>query len=307
MPEQNTTTASSTAWRSGRFDERQRHAQLLFGQMWEDAAIECELFSPCENVFTIASAGCTALALARHGCRVTACDINPRQVDYVERRSELGPIERGRAEKLLTIFRMAATCVGLTPRIRREFASLDNLTQQTEFWKKRFDCPRVRRLLRWLLHPRLLRSTYAPKFIQSLPHDFSEVLWKRLTRGFSTHPNRHNPFAWRLLLGNDPSVSESIAMPGIMGVCADACEYLEGCRPQLFSGLSFSNILDGASPEYAARLGRAVRHAATPDATVVLRSFSEPRTVKEDEWATRDRSLLWGRVIVCRPSEFSVQ
>ena len=294
-----------TAWQRGRFDDRRGRAQLLFGQMWEDAAIECELFPSGENVFTIASAGCTSLALARHGCHVTACDINPRQVEYVERRSEHWPIERGQAERLLIVFLLAASCAGLTPRIRREFVSLDDPAEQAAFWQQRFDRRHVRRLLRWSLHPRLLRFKYAPRFVRSLPNDFSELLWKRLTRGFSTHPNRTNPFAWRLLFGKDRLPAEPSFTTDLVGVCAEACQYLEGCRPRLFAGFSLSNVLDGATSEYVFRLARAICRSAAPDALVVLRSFTEPRTAKEDAWAARDRSLLWGRIVVCRADEFS--
>ena len=37
---------------------------LLFGRMYEDVAIEREAFLPGSRVFSIASSGCTAMALA---------------------------------------------------------------------------------------------------------------------------------------------------------------------------------------------------------------------------------------------------
>jgi hypothetical protein len=75
--------------------------------------------------------------------------------------------------------------------------------------------------------------------------------------------------------------------------------------PNQFAGLTLSNILDGATPEFAERLASAARHAAAPNATVVLRSFDEPRSRYEEEWATKDRALMWGRIVVCPVVEFT--
>jgi S-adenosylmethionine:diacylglycerol 3-amino-3-carboxypropyl transferase len=304
MFETTTHLDASTTWKSGRFDSRKGDAKLLFGQMWEDAAIECQLFAKAKSVFAIASAGCTALALARQGGKVLACDINPCQSNYVQSRAAGGPMATGRADRLLMAFRLAAFCVGITPSIRSEFASLCDPAEQAIYWRRHFDKPRVRFLWRWLLSPQLLRSTYAPKFVQSLPDDFADVLWTRLDRGFATHPNRDNPFAPQLLLGRDHR-RDLAPCCNIETTCRDACEYLETCPPESFGALTLSNILDGATTEYAQRLAKAVRRAATPDAIVVLRSFCESRTRAEAEWAARDRSFLWGRVIVGRASDFS--
>jgi S-adenosylmethionine:diacylglycerol 3-amino-3-carboxypropyl transferase len=294
----------NTVWKSGRFDASKRNAKLLFGQMWEDAAIECQLFAEAKSVFAIASAGCTSLVLARQGCQVLACDINPCQSNYVQRRAACGPMATGLADRLLMAFRFAASCVGITSSIRNEFASLCDPVEQAIYWRSYFDLPRVRLLWRWLLSPRLLRSTYKPKFIQSLPDDFADVLWKRLERGFATHPNRDNPFAAQLLLGRNHR-REGAPCCNIETTCSDACDYLETCPPESFGALTLSNILDGATAEYAQRITKAVRRAAVPDGIAVLRSFSKPRTRAEAEWAARERSFLWGRVVVCRASDFS--
>jgi hypothetical protein len=44
----------------------------------------------------------------------------------------------------------------------------------------------------------------------------------------------------------------------------------------------------------------AVRRAAAPDATVVLRSFAEPTHASPYDAAAHDRSILWG-VVDVRP------
>ena len=63
--------------------DRRASRRPWHGRMLEDAAIELSTFQPGGRVFTIASAGCTAMALARRGDRVTAVDVHPGQIDLV--------------------------------------------------------------------------------------------------------------------------------------------------------------------------------------------------------------------------------
>ena len=78
-----------TPWEAGRFDAKGGPKRILFGRMYEDAAIEQAAFRAGGRVFCIASAGCTAMASApRH--RVTAVDINPVQLAYAEQRAAGG-------------------------------------------------------------------------------------------------------------------------------------------------------------------------------------------------------------------------
>src|SRR5690242_10087912 len=83
--------AAATPWRSGAF--RGTRPRLMFGRMYEDSAIELTVFPPRSRTFCIASAGCTALALAAAGHDVTALDINARQIDYAKARAAGGPLE----------------------------------------------------------------------------------------------------------------------------------------------------------------------------------------------------------------------
>jgi len=151
-----------------------------------------------------------------------------------------------------------------------------------------------------VLSPLVLRRVYSRRFVAALPPQFGRVIRERLERGWATHPNATNPYAWRLLLGRDPPRSRALGPPpSIRLACADAAGYLASCPPGLFDAFTLSNILDGASEEYQARLCAAVRHAAAPNAIVTLRSLAEPEDSEGAQLAARDRSLLWGSIRCC--------
>jgi hypothetical protein len=169
------------------------------------------------------------------------------------------------------------------------------------------DRPALRRAVQLLLGPATLRLAYAHSFVRSLPPQMGKQLLSRIERGIGLHPNRTNPFAAPLFLGKD-SLSSSAPIPPLDSldiVCADAADFLEQCPAGTFHGFALSNILDGAGRAYADRLWRAVRHAASFDAQVIVRSFAEPQNDEERTQAAADRSFLWGRVSIRRFDEIS--
>ena len=85
-------------------------------------------------------------------------------------------------------------------------------------------------------------------------------------------------------------------------VQADAVEYLESCPAGLFGAFTLSNIGDSAGAAYMTRLTDAVARAATPGAVIVDRSFAEPENVDDEQWARRDRAMLWGRIRITSAS-----
>ncbi len=286
---------ASTPWQTGSF--RKRAPELLFGAMYEDAAIELEAFAPCSRVFCIAAAGSTARALRAAGHLVTAVDINPCQILYAEARAAGARFREGAAERMMARGRRLLPLLGWTKKRLREFLSLREPSEQVLFWKRALNSARWRVAVDTLLSASLLRLAYAGPFVASLPRHFGAHVRARLERAWANHPNYSNPYAWGLLLGETPFATEP-PVAGICFVCADAAEYLEACPPASFDAFSLSNIADGAPPRYARRLWRAVQHAAAPGALVVTRSFREPVTASRNNWAARDRSLLWGAVNV---------
>lgn len=290
-------TVAETAWERGRFDAREGPSRLLFGWMHEDAAIELGAFRPGGRVFCIASAGCTAMALCRRH-EVVAADINPAQVDYARRRFAGGGRTRGAAERMMGFLRTLAPLAGWWPRYVRAFLELDDPAAQLAYWRRHLDTRRFRVAIDLLLTKAVLGRVYAAPFLASLPPRFGGVVRARMERCFGRHANRDNPYARALLLGELPADPPPPEATAIRLVRADAAAFLEGEPEASFDGFTFSNILDGASDAYRARLEAAVRRAAAPGAIVVVRSFGEPPVASPTNRATEERSILWGLVDV---------
>lgn len=284
-----------SVWETGRFDARTGARQLLFGRMHEDASIEAAAFERRGRLFCIASAGCTAIALARSH-EVVAVDINPAQIAYASRRISGDRGSRGAAERMTDLARAFAPAVGWRRSRIREFLGLEDPVEQAAFWRRHLDTVRFRAAMDALLSSVVLGVVYASPFLRCLPARFGRVMRRRLERGFSRHPNRTNPYARGLLLGELSNGHHPAPARSIRLVESDAAAFLEREPPGSFDGFTLSNIEDGAGDDYRRRLRAAVRRAAAPGAVAVLRSISEPRDARPGNLAGEDRSMLWGRV-----------
>ena len=293
-------TAAVTVWERGRLDARVGPRQVLFGRMYEDASIELEAFRPGGRILCIASAGCTAMKLAPHH-EVVAVDINPVQLAYAERRLNGDPGFRGRAERVMDFARFFAPLAGWWPSRVRAFVELDDPAEQMEYWQQQLNTWRFRAALNGLFSVTALRSVYSSPLLDFLPKRLGVVMRTRMERCFASHPNRTNPYARSLLLGElSPDLPPTEAKD-IRLVHADAAGFLENEPPASFDGFTLSNILDGADEAYRQRLFAAIKRAAAPMATTVLRSFSDADASSPTNRATDDRAMLWGSVLV-RPA-----
>ena len=291
---------ATTPWEHGRFDARSGPSKVLFGRMYEDSAIECNAFRRGSRVFCIASAGCTAMQLAAADHDVVAIDINRDQLAYAAARLAGRPAIRGTAERVMAAARMFAPLVGWTRRRLRRFVELDDVEAQVAMWRT-LDTWRLRIAFGALFSVTALRAVYASPFLAFLPSRLGAVMRARLARCFARHPNRTNPFAHALLLGELADEPPQPQAGSIELVHGDAAEWLEAAPAGSFDAFTLSNILDGASPPYRARLFAAVKRAAARDAVVVLRSFAEPPAELATNRAEDDRSMLWG-VVDVRPA-----
>jgi Protein of unknown function (DUF3419) len=176
-----------TAWKNGRFRARRGSRKLLFGCMYEDAAIELRSFQPAGRIFCIASAGCTAITLAAHHA-VVAVDINPVQVAYVQQRLCGRGVQRGSAERILAFARSLAPLAGWNKRSVEAFLDLDDPNQQILYWRRHLDTRRFRAAFSFLFSRLVLRSVYSAAFLNGLPQNFGTVLRSRMERCFALHP-----------------------------------------------------------------------------------------------------------------------
>jgi S-adenosylmethionine:diacylglycerol 3-amino-3-carboxypropyl transferase len=279
---------------------------VLFGRMYEDVAIEREAFVPGSRVFSIASSGCTAMALAADH-EVTAVDINPVQLDYAQRRAAGAAAQVGVAERVMGIGRRALAPAGWRRKTLESFLALDDPREQLAFWNQHLNTRRFRCALEVMLSATWLRTVYAAPLLRVLPPHFARVMRGRMERCWALHPNRSNRYARALLLGElagGPSKPPSAA---IRFVCADAASYLESCAPGAFDGFTLSNILDGAPDDYRRRLFAALSRAGSRQSAAVFRSFAEPEIqAVANNLAAQDRSMLWGVVEIRRVSELRV-
>jgi len=296
-------TPAMTVWERGRFDGRVGPSEVLFGRMYEDASIELDTFRPGSRVFCIASAGCTAMKLAPHH-EVVAVDINPVQLAYANRRFDGDLGFRGKAERVMDFARFFGPLAGWWPLRVRAFLGLDDPIEQMEYWQRQLNTWRFRTAVDALFSVTTLRSVYAPRFLDFLPKRLGAVMRGRMERCFGRHPNRSNPYARSLLLGelsSDPPPPEA---KHIRLVHADAASFLESEPPGSFDAFTLSNILDGVDDAYRQRLFAAMKRAATPEAATVLRSFGDASINSPANRAADDRAMLWGSVLV-RPADES--
>jgi S-adenosylmethionine:diacylglycerol 3-amino-3-carboxypropyl transferase len=296
-----TSTVPETPWEAGRFDAAPGKKKILFGRMYEDPEIELAAFHAGGRIFCIASAGCTAMRLAA-GHEVVAVDINPVQLAYTRERLAGAPMQMGSAERMMRRARRLLPLAGWTKRKLHAFLDLADPAAQLEAWRRNLDTRLFRIGFDAALSLRGLAAVYASPFLEVLPRHFGRVMRARMERCFAAHPNRTNPYARALLLGELSGEGADQNARPIELVCADAAEYLEGCAQGRFHGFALSNILDGASDGYRARLFAAVARAAAPGARVVLRSIAEPAEPLPENLTARDRSMLWG-IVTATPAE----
>ncbi|MGB5547515.1 MAG: DUF3419 family protein [Polyangiales bacterium] len=298
-------SAAVTIWERGRLDARVGPRQVLFGRMYEDPSIELGAFRPGSRVLCIASAGCTAMKLAPHH-EVVAVDINPVQLAYAERRFDGDPGVRGRAERIMDFMRFFGPLAGWWPSKVRTFVELDDPAEQIRYWEQELNTWRFRAAVDGLFSVTALRSVYAPRFLDFLPKRLGSVMRGRMERCFARHPNRDNPYARSLLLGELSSEPPPPQAKDVQLVHADAANFLESQPAGSFEGFTLSNILDGTDEAYQQRLFAAVKRAGTPEAITVLRSFGEVDASSPANRADEDRAMLWGTVLVRSASDLVI-
>lgn len=289
----------TTPWAAGRLRGRGAPA-LVFGRMFEDPCVELAAFRDRPRVLAIASAGDTAIALACAGHDVTAIDINPAQIAYVEERLRGGAPRLGQADRLLKAGRLLLRPMGWTARRLRRLSAMTDCAQQVAQWRSLLSGP-PGLALRMLLAPAALRLGYGRAFAPAAAHlGVRAGLLPRIERGLAVHENRDNPWAQLLFTGRWPSRCGTplLADLTVTPITGDVVPFLERGPPGRYDAFALSNVLDGAPDDYRRRLIAAVRRAGTPGAVVVLRTLATPSSARDATAAVRDRALVWGGLTV---------
>ena len=278
------------------------------GRMLEDAAIEMSTFRPGARVFAIASAGCTAMSLARRGDRVTAVDVHPGQIELARRRIAGSPVARSRTELWLEEGRRQLVPAVWRPDDVATFLRMVDTHAQVRFWRERLSTRRFHAVVRAAIGRPRAAGERAGFPVGRSPDRLWERIIGRLETCIARHPNRWNPFLWWLLVGEDAPgtrTARPIAGTPIRLEVGEACHWLETHPDDRFDGFTLSNLLDGAPRAYRRRLIEAVRRTASPDAVVILRSLDVPPDPCAAWLAARDRSGIWGSVEIVPVSRFT--
>lgn len=266
--------------------------------MYEDPAIELQAFRDQPRVLAVASAGDTALALARAGHLVTAVDINPAQAAYASDRVGGGPPRRGQADRLLALGRLSLRPAGWTRSRLDALAAMTDRPSQVVEWRH-LTSGLSGAALRALFAPAMLRLGYRADFARSAA-SLHRQLPRRIERGMTVHANASNPWARLLLTGAWPERPEAPGIgtgPGSVVVHVDdVASHLEAVPSGTYDALALSNVLDGAPAHERSRLVAAARHAGAPGAVVVLRTLLRAPDASAAATAATDRALIWGGI-----------
>ncbi|SDS26117.1 hypothetical protein SAMN04489719_1912 [Agrococcus carbonis] len=279
--------------------------RLLHGWDWVDPRIELEELAPGSRVLAVAGAGELVGALAAAGHRVSAVASNRHQLDYARRRVAGAPFEPGAAERLFDLGRgmVRAVSPAWSRRRMRQFLQEDEPLRAAAAWKAKLDNRSLASILKTMLGPAgALSALVLRDFSTPIPPHFDEAIRGRIGRALRKHAPRDNPFAWRLLLGEDlPGLRPPHVEPGaITWIEAPLLEHLESVEPGSYDAISLSNVVDGADERWVRDLRKAAVRATAPGGPVIARSFATTMDDDAAKRARRDRAMLWGSVVVHR-------
>lgn len=303
---------------------------LKFAVVREDPELELALARKAvgRRVLTVASGGCTALALkhALPDVEVHAFDLNPDQLAHCHRKvlaiaegqlAELnvndarpdGLSQRGEFEKLFRVLRAALTeLVMPAGELEAFFAAPDPalLARWTAspYWPAAFEVAFAEGLLHAMFGPDATR--HAPR--GSYPGYFQRVF----ERGLAREGAAKNPWLQHVLLQRYVDAPPFLLAGRVLEV-----QWHQAALPQVpglerFDVVSLSNIFDWSDEALVTEWAHALRVLA-PGSLVAWRQLNNQRDwrgvfapeFEEDhalshEWTRRERALFYERVTVVR-------
>lgn len=290
--------------RRGRSSANPRQ-RLLHGWDWSDPRIELDEIAPGSRVLVSGGAGELIAVLADAGHHVTAISSNRNQLDYARRRVAGGAYEPGAAERLFDLGRgmIRAASPAWSRRRVRQFLQEGDPLKASQAWKDRLDNRTLASILKTMLGPAgTLSALVLRDFSTPIPSHFDEAIRGRIGRALRKHAPLENPYAWRLLLGEElpghrlPQVDPA----SIRWVDAPLLDHLERVEPVSYDAITLSNVTDGADERWVRDLRKAAGRAVVPGGPVIARSFATTMDDDAAKRARRDRAMLWGSIVVQR-------
>lgn len=302
---------------------------LKFAVVREDPELELELArrGAARRLLTVASGGCTALALkaALPALDVHAFDLNPDQLAHCREKvlaiaegrlaelnvgeaSPSGLSQRGEFEKLFRVLRTAMTELVMPEAELEAFfagdASLPARWFASRYWPAVFEVAFAEGLLHAMFGPDATRHAAQGSY----PGYFQRVF----ERGLVAPDAARNPWLQHVLL------QRYVDAPAFLraGKVLDVTWHL-GPLPavpglETFDVVSLSNVFDWSGEALVEAWAEALR-ALAPGSLVVWRQLNNDRdwrprfaphfeeeTALSHEWTTRERALFYERVTVVR-------
>jgi S-adenosylmethionine-diacylglycerol 3-amino-3-carboxypropyl transferase len=309
---------------------------LKFAVVREDPRIESELvrMTSAREALVVASGGCTALALLTEfpQLRVTAFDINPRQLEHVldkhraAQRGELGRLnlddprddglsQCGEFERLFRVLRRFLLELVTPAELLERWFSPDELEldraalvqgwSQSKYWPLAFSLA---------FDPALLDAMFGPDATQHAPPgSYAPYFQRAFERALADPRAPSNPFLQHILLGRFHGVD---APAWMRSPPPDAPTLVEGTLldvPALdrFEVISLSNIFDWSTDALVERWAGRLIEQTQPGSHVLVRQLNNQRDIRrffepafrfDDALAERlwlaDRSFFYARLQV---------
>jgi len=305
-------------------DDRENRPR--FGQMREDVRTErrvAESLGRIHRAVTIASAGCTTLALCPVADRIWAVDSARAQLALVRARLDGGDARRlresGRLERMLERGRRLGAWAGITRASLRRMLEAPEPEERLAIYEAVFERNRGVRFWRKMFGPAMVgfivRIPIGPVF----PSDALEQLLTKLRASIAREDAPSNRQLWQLVLGEDPPGEPPVAVEPdwrdkVVLVQSDLISWAQKAEPATFDFLALSNILELANAEQRAAVWEATRRLLRPGGCAVARAIlpwptgwetALPSGLELDNaWSAelrqQDRSVLCDEVQVLR-------
>ena len=185
----------------------------------------------------------------------------------------------------------------------RQFLQEDDALRAAEHWKTKLDNRTLASILKTMLGPAgTLSALVLRDFATPIPPHFDEAIRGRIARALRKHPPHDNPYAWRLLLGEElPGHRLPVVDPAsIRWVDEPLLDHLERVEPSGYDAVTISNVVDGAEERWVRDVRKAAMRAVVPGGPVIARSFATTMDDDAAKRARRDRAMLWGSIVVAR-------